>query len=189
MTKVKQRKKLLARRDNLSPRARAEKSRQIKKYLFAQPEFKEASRIMFYVAFRSEVATKAMIEQALELGKEIVVPITNSEEKTLQLSLLTDYEQELEPGTYGILEPKAQYRRLVKPQTMDLLVVPGSGFDKQGNRLGYGGGYYDRLFAAVGNPPKLAIAFAIQIVAEIKTEAHDISVDKVITEQGVINNS
>ncbi|AGB41752.1 5,10-methenyltetrahydrofolate synthetase [Halobacteroides halobius DSM 5150] len=187
MTKDEQRKKVLTKRDRLTKEKRLKKSKQIKKYLFQQVQFKVADRIMFYISFRSEVETELMIKGALDLGKEIVVPIINQEERKMELSLLNNYDQELKHGTYGILEPKDNYIRSVSPKMLDLIVVPGVAFDAYGNRLGYGGGYYDRLFAIVKEVPRIGLGFELQIIDKVITENHDFAVDKVLTEREVYN--
>ncbi|GAB6100328.1 5-formyltetrahydrofolate cyclo-ligase [Halanaerocella petrolearia] len=185
MTKNEQRKRLLDKRDNLTKEEIIKKSRQVKEYLFQQSEFRNANRIMFYVAFRSEVETELMIKRSLDLGKEIVVPITNKKQKKMELSLLKNYNRELELGTYGILEPKDKYIRPVNPESLDLIIVPGVAFDSHGNRLGYGGGYYDRLFDIISEIPRVALGFELQIVDKVITEEHDFSVDKIITERNI----
>ena len=159
LTKEELREKMLTKRANLTSIEREEKSRVIKEKLFNQSEFKRAKTIMFYVAFRKEVETEQMIKESLAAKKEVVVPITDQEKKQLYLSQLKDYDRELESGTYGIKEPAADYYRPIKRNKLDLVVVPGVAFDTQGNRLGYGGGYYDRLLAGLTSVSRVGVSF------------------------------
>lgn len=186
LTKEQLREKMLAKRANLTRIEREEKSRAIKEKLFNQSEFKRAKTIMFYVAFRKEVETEQMIKESLAAKKEVVVPITDKEKKQLYLSQLKDYDRELKSGTYGIKEPAADYYRPINLDKLDLVVVPGVAFDIQGNRLGYGGGYYDRFLAELTSTLRLGVNFEQQIVTNVVSADHDQPVDKIITEEGVI---
>lgn len=187
LTKEELREKMLTKRANLTPIEREEKSRVIKEKLFNQSEFKRAKTIMFYVAFRKEVETEQMIKESLAAKKEVVVPITDQEKKQLYLSQLKDYDRELEAGTYGIKKPAADYYRPIKQDKLDLVVVPGVAFDTQGNRLGYGGGYYDRLLAGLTSVSRVGVSFEQQVAANIAAAEHDQPVNKIITEERIIN--
>jgi 5-formyltetrahydrofolate cyclo-ligase len=126
-----------------------------------------------------------MIKEALKLGKMIAVPIVEKE-KTLSLSELKDFENELEVGKFGILEPKLEYRRRVNLEEVELVIVPGIAFDKNGNRIGYGGGYYDYLLKKMKDVSFIGLAYELQIVTQIPIEEKDISVHKIITEDRII---
>lgn len=153
----------------------------------ALPEYAEAATVMFYVHVRSEVRTRGFLRQALGEGKRLVVPYCLGDE--LRLFLLRSME-ELATGTYGIPEPKPELRELsarcVDISQLDLIMVPGVGFDRQGGRLGHGKGYYDRLLGrARPDTPRVALAFECQVFAKIPMLPGDVSMDKVITEKGV----
>ncbi|MCX5886481.1 MAG: 5-formyltetrahydrofolate cyclo-ligase [Proteobacteria bacterium] len=182
------RKKVLALRDALTSEERVRKSRAIKSLLFQLPEFIQAKTVMFFVSFRSEVLTEEMVREALALGKKVVVPVTDLENHCLILSELKDCDHDLVPGTYGILEPQKEKIKEVRPDELDLIVVPGSVFDEKGRRIGYGGGYYDKLLRCLqGKIPVAALAFELQIVDEVPCNPErDIPVDLIITENRVI---
>ena len=93
---------------------------------------------------------------------------------------------ELEPGYYGILTPKKEFIRYIDPKEIDLIIVPGAAFDRQGYRVGFGGGYYDRFLTDL-NCMKISIAFGLQIVDKVPREGHDLPVDMIITEKETIN--
>ena len=179
------RKEILAKRKGLPEETVAEKSLKIKKNLFELPEFGKAKTIMFYVAKDKEVRTEEMIRESLKMGKRVAVPISKVEERDLIPSLLTDYE-ELVPGTYGILEPREGGHRTIPLENIELVIVPGVAFDRQGNRLGFGRGFYDNFLGKVpSSVPRLGLAFESQIVEELPVREGDIPVDGVVTEEKV----
>lgn len=185
--KKKQRKEVLGYRRRLTERELLKKSMEIKKKLFDLKGFEEAEVVMFYVAFKNEVRTEFMIKETLKADKRVVIPISQVEDKFLLLSELKDYDRELTEGTYGILEPKEEYIRPVEYEELDLAIVPGVAFDTDCDRLGYGGGYYDRFAERLSSEVnRIALAFEIQIVDKIVTGKYDVPVDKVLTEERVI---
>lgn len=154
------------------------------------PEYKNASTVMFYVDVRAEVRTRFALPNALASGKKIVVPWCN-EHGELELFHLESME-ELEIGMYKILEPKQELRELehknVAVKELDVIMVPGVGFDSQGGRTGMGKGYYDKcLQHARADASLIAVCFDCQIFEEIPVQDHDIYMDKVITETTVFN--
>jgi 5-formyltetrahydrofolate cyclo-ligase len=151
------------------------------------PEYAAARTVMFYVDVRSEVRTRQFLPTALAQGKRAVVPYCVAGE--LELFRLASLD-ELAVATFGILEPKPDLRTLpekrVEPQELDLVMVPGVAFDRQGGRIGHGKGYFDRLLRRVRpDVPLIGIAFECQIFAEIPMLSHDIRMDKVVTERAI----
>jgi len=184
--KDKIRKELKATRMKLSRSEVLERSAQIKKRLFEINEFKQASTILFYVSYDNEVYTHDMIKKSMSTGKNIVVPFSDKEKRRLILSKLNNWG-ELELGSYGILEPRKEQIKETYIDEVDLVVVPGVGFDENGRRIGHGKGYYDDLLKKSKNALHIGLAFEFQIVDRIPTEKHDIPVDKIVTEKRVID--
>jgi len=179
------RKKILALRDALSQEERKKKSISIQQHLFSLPEFIAAKTVALFTSFRSEVLTELMIRDALALSKTVVVPVTNLARRRLVFSRLLDYSEDLSPGTWGILEPKPDCIRPVAPEAMNMVITPGAVFDPAGNRIGYGGGFYDGLLASF-HKPAVALAFSLQLIENVPMEpGHDVPVDMIITEEGV----
>lgn len=166
---------------------REEKSRKILERLKARPEFVRARRVMTYVGVGSEVATLPLIQEMLDSGRTVFVPWC--EPADLRLFHLRSID-ELAPSGYGLLEPLPELRLLPerdgRPESLDLIVAPGVAFDRQGNRLGHGRGYYDRLLVRARGVPAIAVAFECQMVDRVPMSATDVRVDVVITEQGTI---
>lgn len=151
------------------------------------PEYHAAQTVMFYVDVRDEVRTRQALPAALASGKRIVVPYCVDGE--LELFWLENMD-ELELGMYRILEPKADLRdvaaKRLQPTDLDLIMVPGVAFDRNGGRTGHGKGYYDKLLQhARMNTPLIALSFECQLFEEIPAESHDIYMDKVVTESAV----
>jgi 5-formyltetrahydrofolate cyclo-ligase len=152
------------------------------------PEYKDAGTVMYYVDVRDEVRTRHALPNAIASGKRIIVPWCNDEGE-LELFHLKSMD-ELETGMYGILEPLAELRsrddKHVDPQDLELIMVPGVGFDRRGGRTGHGKGYYDKLLEhAHPDAPLVALAFECQMFDEIPMQPHDIFMDKVLTEAAV----
>ncbi len=183
--KAELRKAILAKRNLLTPQQITAKSLQIKQKLFNMVEFKKAICVCFYVSFKNEVSTHEMIKEALQLGKRIVVPVVESE-KTLSLCEIKDFAQEMGIGKFGILEPKSEYRRQVDLSELELVVVPGIAFDENGNRIGFGRGYYDNLLSKMVGLPFIGLAYDLQIVTRIPATDCDIPVHKIITESRIV---
>lgn len=154
------------------------------------PSYRAAKTVMYYVDAGSEVKTRQALAGAIADGKNVVVPWCIVENNTLELFLLEDVS-ELVEGAYRILEPKEELKRLpnkvVKPETLDFVMVPGTAFDLRGGRMGQGKGYYDRLLGSVRpDAPLVALAFDCQIFDEIPVASHDVFMDQVVTESRVI---
>lgn len=184
------RKEIGQKRDSLSIDERDEKSKRIMEILFSLKEFKDAGVIHFFVNTRSEVFTDEMIRGALLIGKRVVAPLIDSANRRLLLSEIKDYDKDLIPGYWGILEPKRESFREVSIDDVHLMVMPGLAFDEKGGRIGYGGGYYDRLLSVRNRKmPLVAVSFDLQIVRNVPIHEKDVRVDKIVTESRVIDCS
>lgn len=152
------------------------------------PIFQRALVIQTYVALPHEVNTHALIRRLLQAGKQVAVPKIESA-NALRQFFIANFS-ELAPGAYGILEPPSDSGRVASWNQfdLDLVLVPGLAFDRSGHRLGAGKGYYDRFLAPIA-APKIALAFAFQIVDEIPIAAHDQLMDMIVTEEEVIDCS
>lgn len=148
--------------------------------------------VMWYVGCRSEVRTQPALLEALATDKCIVIPYCTKDNlgrNTLGVWRLEDIA-ELSPGTWGILEPpRARWGEPgieVAPELIDLIMVPGVGFDRQGGRLGNGAGYYDRLLATVRPDTVLCgVCYESQLFENIAMDEHDVAMDFIMTEKAI----
>ena len=174
---------ILKKLSSLGPQVLETKSLRIKEKLFSLEAFQKAGCVCFYVSLPLEVDTTDMIDEALALGKRLVVPLTNLENKELSLYEITDRRTDLKKGAFGVMEPRPDKTLLTRLAEVECLIVPGVVFDKKNHRIGHGGGYYDRFLEKC--PPrvlKIGLAFSFQVVQEIPAEAHDVELDMVLTD-------
>lgn len=175
------RKSIQDKRDHLADDLWYEKSAVIAKKFLELKQYKESKNILAYFPFRSELDTKMIISKALKQGKNIILPRVNK--NRLDLYHINDLANDLARGCYDIMEPVVSKCKKADPSRIDLAIVPGVGFDVKMNRLGYGGGFYDRLLGEIPpQAPKIALAFDLQIVATVPVSDHDLKVDALITE-------
>jgi 5-formyltetrahydrofolate cyclo-ligase len=177
------RKKILMLRNGMTPGEIAAKSGLITRRLIEFRDLREASTLMVFLSFGSEVLTDDLLRWGWEAGKRMVIPLCRPEERGLTPCLLCSFA-ELKIGHYGIREPKAENIRPVPREEIDAILVPAVAFDRRGYRVGYGGGYYDRFLPEVPRAVRIGAAFSCQIVEEIPADQHDVPVDRIVTENG-----
>ncbi len=174
-------------RERLSREEAGEKSRRIARKLLARPEYREAATVFCYISSGSEAGTGEIVAAALQAGKTVAVPLVEEGRNSLRAVPVRDPERELAPGFRGIREPADRESPWIDPRELDLAVVPGTAFDRSGNRLGRGGGYYDRFLPRLRpGVPRIGLAFECQLVERIAPDPHDAPVDLVITEDRVL---
>ncbi len=144
--------------------------------------WKEARAVGLYAAIRGEVDTLPLIEAARAAGKRVAFPRARRSEETLTFYEV-ESEVELSPGAFGVPEPAEDDSRRLPIDQLSLLIVPGIAFDRRGHRLGFGGGFYDRLLGA-SRLPSVGLAYAWQIHDALPAGDHDRGVDIVVTETG-----
>ncbi len=162
-------------------------SRRITDRVMGMPQYASASTVLWYVDVRDEVRTRHALPEAISSARRIIVPYCVDGE--LELFHLESMD-ELELGMYRILEPRADLREVAEKRVgvdeLDLIIVPGVGFDRRGGRTGHGKGYYDKLLENARPDARLvALAFECQMFDEIPMQAHDVFMDLVVTEDAV----
>lgn len=180
--KKKIRKELLRKLKEHKEEDRSKKSSEIRKKLFSLREFLKAKTVLFYLSLDDEVDTMRMIKDCMKQGKQVAVPVIEKEGRRIIPSLLKDVDAELSCGPYGICHPKKDYIRPLSLESIDLVVVPGLAFDRAGNRLGRGHGYYDRFLSRLPKDvPTVGLAFDFQMLDDFPPlEPHDLSVTTVL---------
>jgi len=172
---------LLQRRDAIQPAMRQAKSDAIWKRLVELPVFQQAEAAFFYVTHGSEVDTSLMRQMARDLGMRVAAPRSKPGDYSMVFHWL-DSEDSLLPGAYGILQPEPSAPvAALGPKVV--VLVPGVAFDPRGNRIGFGGGYYDRWLTGPGlGAATVGLAFHEQVLAAVEAEPHDRPVDGLVTD-------
>jgi 5-formyltetrahydrofolate cyclo-ligase len=182
------RKRIIAAREQLPASERLRLSRAVIQSVCELTAYRQAHTVLGYLNFGSELASELWVQRAFADGKRVLLPRVNRASKHLDLYQVCDLQQDVAPGFLGIREPVAE--RCVKedaPRTVDFILLPGVAFTREGARLGYGGGYYDKLLAHMPHQPVLvAGTFALQVVQQIPQEKTDRKVEWLVTEDGTI---
>ncbi len=182
------RKRMLAKRDSKRSAELDVLSAKITERLRGLPEIVRARVISTYVSKGSEVRTLEIIRSCLAEGKTVLVPVTDRINKRLVFSELTNPDLQLEPGTFGIPEPGADALKPIPLEQADAILVPGVAWDIRGNRVGYGGGFYDRAINSLRTDPiRVGLSYDFQIVNRIPATSYDTRVEKIVTEKRVID--
>lgn len=185
------RRELLARRAEMSEEEIAAKSEMILFRVVQSWEYQQAGSVLLYASFDSEVRTPAIMQATMRHSKRLILPRVNRKERALDLYFVEEPERQLAPGTWNIPEPVPELCEPAGLADVDCIIAPGVGFDIHGGRLGYGGGYYDRLLNALTpEQARLAVGlcFEAQIVREVPRGFFDASVSIVCTEVNLIDN-
>lgn len=166
----------------ISSRDRKNADGKICTQLHSLPLFIQAKTVCIYVSLPEEVDTRDSIEQLFQQKKNVVVPNVGKGGllDLYRISSLSD----LKPGKFHIPEPDNTHE-IVSPLLIDVFIIPGVAFDRQGNRLGRGRGYYDRLLQDV-RTPIIALAYDFQVIAQVPRASYDVSVPVIITEKETI---
>ncbi len=182
MTKEELRKKILSKRFKMSQREVQAKSEVICSSLISSELFREAKIIALYSPIKKEVRTEDVFTAAKSEGKIVGFPVSNSDNIEITYFEVDDMSELLE-GTYGIMEPSTDTKKMIMDSDIDLIIIPGVAFDERGFRIGYGGGYFDRLLEKDDiKATTIALAFDTQVVLRIPEESHDMRVNFIFTE-------
>ncbi len=177
------RKQMIAKRQSLSKKEWKNKSEQIVKIILSSSELENSNIIHCFISMneRFEVDTHGLVKKILDLGKTVVVPVTNFNDGTLSHSLLNSFD-ELTPNKWGVLEPKVL--RPITIEKIDLVLVPLLAADRAGNRLGYGKGFYDRFLANI-KASSFGLLFEEFVLEKIPTDSFDRKLNGLISEKGL----
>ncbi|HEX4524412.1 MAG TPA: 5-formyltetrahydrofolate cyclo-ligase [Casimicrobiaceae bacterium] len=177
------RQRVLAARDSLAPEFRAAASAAISRALAGREDFATASTVLLTLPFGSEWDSMPLLLAALERGKTVALPRVNASARKLELCRLTEPSRDVLPGYRGIPEPQS-HCALIAAGAIDWVLVPGVAFDTAGHRLGYGGGYYDRLLPQLrSDAARIAGGYEIQLVDFVPAASHDVPVQALATER------
>ena len=178
----------MAARDALPVAVRAAASAAIAARIVALPSFAAARTMLVTLPFRSEWDTRLVVDRALAAGKTVVSPRVDPVARMLSLHRIADPVRDVGARLSPAFPSRLEHCAVVAGAEVDWVLVPGVAFDIAGRRLGYGGGYYDRLLPLLpADAPRIAGAFDLQIVAAVPFGPHDITVDAIVTETRVVD--
>lgn len=175
---------LLDRRDQIPVDLRRQWSQQICHSIDKLIEERRLSRILFYLSMRSEVETDWLVAKQLAANRLVATP--KVEKKAIRPYRLTNLQMGINLHRLGMREPDPAVCDPVDPESLDLVLVPGCGFDLQRYRIGYGGGFYDRFLPTCPQALTVGLTFEAQVANQLPTQPWDQPVDLVLTEQRMI---
>jgi 5-formyltetrahydrofolate cyclo-ligase len=174
---------ILARRDAADVESRRRDSQTITQKLCALAAYRAAKVVAAYASFGSEIDTSEFFARILTDRKQLLLPRINRAQRALELRHVVDLGADLVSGVWGIREP-AERCPIMSLTKVEFMLVPGVAFTASGARLGYGGGYYDRLLASLDRRiTRIAAAFQLQMVDQLPEGPHDQRVDRIVTEK------
>jgi 5-formyltetrahydrofolate cyclo-ligase len=157
------------------------RSEKICQRLATMPEFVNAGSLLAYVSTGYEVMTHALIRGLLANGRQVSVPYYHVVKRHYMAFQIVDFDADLSPGKFGILEPKPDAAHVTPIEKSDLVLVPGLAFDGDGHRLGRGMGFFDHILGGVRGV-RIGLAYDCQVVTEVPVDAHDMHMDFIVTE-------
>ena len=185
MTKEQLRSEIMKRRDGIKEELRKSWSEEIIRQVKLLPAFQKATHVFSYASFRSEVITDKLNEWCIQEGKKLFLPKTDPSGRKMVFYEVMELSS-LVPGYQGIREPSDGIPfspEQKKPGEIICMVMPGVAYDEKGNRIGYGGGYYDRYLARYGKyiDESVMIAYNVQCTKLIQTERCDVRPSRIVT--------
>ncbi|MVX62750.1 5-formyltetrahydrofolate cyclo-ligase [Clostridium chromiireducens] len=183
------RKEILTKRKDIDNVEKEKMDKKILNKFYESKFYKDATNIFVYISYDSEIDTRLIINKALKDNKKIYVPRTEFETRIMDAVEIKSFDN-LIKSNYGILEP-SKNEPCINPNELDLIVVPGVAFDRNGGRMGYGAGFYDRYFKKITKDNieriiKLALAYNFQVLDKVPMNEQDVPVDFIITEKEFI---
>ena len=162
-----------------------EKSCVICKKILESELFNKAKNVFIFLSFGSEVLTNLIVEKCFEQGKKVCVPVCKQD--GIMDAVYIDSFDDMTCNRFGIKEPK-DVKKIADKQDIDLIIAPGSVFDKNLNRIGYGKGFYDRFFVGT-RAKRVALAFDCQIVDfDLPTDEYDVKMHCIVTEKRILGD-
>ncbi len=147
--------------------------------------YQQAATVMAYLAMPGEPNLDRLLAAAISAGKTVCVPLMGPVYGVMESAAFTDFSQ-LTTGRLGVRMPASQHCRIVDPGLVDLVLVPGVAFDRDGGRLGMGAGYYDRFLLRAPQAVRTGVSWSRQLVKQVPREEHDLTMQWLATECGLI---
>jgi 5-formyltetrahydrofolate cyclo-ligase len=170
------------------PQASVERwSQAIRERVLGLVPVQQAVCLLCYVSIGNEVATHDLIRALLARGKQVAGPLINPETETFVPRIIFDFDSDLRPGSFGILQPRLKRSEPCELSRLRVVLVPGVAFDERGNRLGRGQGYFDHFLRRLPESVRrIGLAYECQVVPSVPAGPNDEPVDLIVTEKRVI---
>ncbi len=177
------RKELIEKRKKITDRE--VKDGKITAFVTSLEKYKAADKLLVYVNLDGEINTEPLINSALDSGKIVAVPYCEDKHGKMSFYIINSLSQ-LTVGTFGVREPDINFNKRLEDFENSIIIVPGVSFNRDGHRLGYGGGYYDRFLENFGGT-SIGLCYDEMICNTIPLEEHDIAVNFLITDKSIEN--
>ena len=178
LEKRKIRDKIKKLRSNLTKEQVAEESKLIYNQIINNKIFERAEVVMSYMSFQNEIDTEKINDYIISCGKKLLLPKMIDREVIKPIEYTGEFEID---NSFGIKEPVGE----IYDGDIDLVIVPGVVFDREGNRIGYGRGYYDRFLKLYPRARKISLAYEFQILDRLEVEEHDEKIDVIVTKNNI----
>lgn len=175
----------MKKRNSFSYKEIFEKSKKICDIFFSMDIYGKSEKIFTYVNYKSEFVSSIIIKKALFDGKIVCVPVMSGKKREMFFVEIKSFD-DLSKNKQGILEPMLNFSKVLKPDSKTVMVIPALIFDRNGYRLGYGGGFYDQYLSKNKSSFNIGFAFDFQIIDEIVHDEYDIPVDAILSENEYI---
>lgn len=172
-------------RRNMDKEEKQNKDIQLRESIFNTEEYKNSKVVFVYVSMEDEINTIEIIKRLFEDKKVVAVPKIFKNPKRMEALRIDSFDDLNQKGAFGILEPSFEAQNI--SDLVDLTIVPGLAFEPSGKRVGYGGGYYDKFFNSYPKSKKVALCYDYQIVEDTYPQDYDQAVDKIISENRIID--
>lgn len=185
------RQQMRKRRNELSLQQRLDAAINVERHIASTRAFRNSRRIACYISNDNEVELEPLIEQIWTLNKQCYLPILDTIHHNRLWFAPYRPDSEMYTNRFGILEPRYNKRELIRAQALDLVLMPLVAFDRQGNRLGMGGGFYDRSLAFLRHrnqwrkPRLYGIAYQFQCLKQLPIEHWDVPLDAIASDEGI----
>lgn len=173
--------------ENFTKEELFEKYNKIEHRLFEFANFMEAQLAFLYTPISTEIPTEGIIKKALQIEKELALPVFTDAKNAINLYKINNYSKDLVTSANDILEPDIEKCKKISLEAVDIAIIPGLAFDDKGGRIGFGNNFYSKLITKLPETcRKVSLAYEEQVVDQVQMESRKFTVDIIITDKRII---